>query len=37
MSIENKKTIEVYQKTASQYLANTIEHEALDAEKAKRK
>ena len=37
MSIENKKTIEVYKKTASKYLENCKEHEAQDREKARRK
>ena len=29
MSKENKKTLEVYKKAASIYLANTIEHDNL--------
>ena len=37
MSEENRKTLEVYDKTASKYLSNSIEHDALDPEKAKRK
>lgn len=37
MSIENKKTIEVYKEKASTYLKTTIEHDNLDPEKAKRK
>lgn len=37
MSIENKKTLEVYQKTANLYLANSIEHDNLDPIKAQKK
>lgn len=37
MSTENKKTLEAYQKTAKQYLLNSVEHDTLDIEKAKRK
>lgn len=37
MSIENKKTLDVYQKTAKQYLANTIEHDNSDVEKSNHK
>ncbi len=37
MSIENKKTLEVYQETAHLYLNNSIEHDNLDLEKAKKK
>ena len=37
MSIQNKKTIEVYQKTASKYLADSIEHESSNMEKVKAK
>lgn len=37
MSLENKKALDAYQKTASQYLANSIEHDSLDIAKAKRK
>ena len=37
MSIENKKTLEAYQKTAYKYLENSKEHDALDIEKTKRK
>ena len=37
MSFQNKKTLDAYQLTASKYLANSIEHDALDVEKAKRK
>mgnify|MGYP003290637893 CR=1 FL=1 len=37
MSVENKQTLEVYQKTAHMYLTNTVEHDLLDPEKAKRK
>ncbi len=37
MSLQNQKTLEAYQKTASKYLANSIEHDELDIEKAKRK
>ncbi len=35
MSIENEKTIEVYEKKASVYLNTTIEHDNLDLEKAR--
>ncbi len=34
MSIENKKTIEVYDKTAKTYIANSIEHDRLDPKRA---
>lgn len=37
MSIENKKTIEVYKKTASIYLANSVEHDKLDPVRAEEK
>ena len=37
MSLENKKTLEAYDQTAKQYLLNSVEHDSLDAEKAKRK
>ena len=37
MSVENKKTLEAYQKTAGKYLSNSIEHDNLDIQKAKRK
>ena len=37
MSIENRKTLEAYQKTAKKYLENSIEHNQLDIEKAKKK
>ena len=37
MSLENKKTLEAYQKTASQYLLNSVEHNELDMAKAERK
>lgn len=37
MSQENSKTLEVYNQTASQYLANSIAHDNLDLAKAKRK
>lgn len=37
MSIENKKTLEVYQKTAHLYLENSVEHDRLDPDKAKKK
>lgn len=37
MSIENEKTIEVYQEKARKYLENNIKHDLLDKEKAKRK
>ncbi len=37
MSKENKKTLEVYKKAASIYLANTIEHDKLDLVKAQKK
>lgn len=37
MSIENKKTVEIYEEKASTYLKTTIEHDKLDEEKAKRK
>lgn len=37
MSIENKKTVEIYEEKAATYLKTTIEHDKLDPEKAKRK
>lgn len=37
MSKENKRTLEVYDKTASTYLENNIVHDNLDLEKAKKK
>ena len=37
MSIENKKTVEIYEEKAATYLKTTIEHDKLDEEKAKRK
>ena len=37
MSTENQKTLDVYQKTAHLYLANSAIHDKLDPEKAKRK
>lgn len=37
MSIENKKTLAVYDKTAHLYLASSIEHDNLDPVKASRK
>lgn len=37
MSIENKKTVEIYERKATTYLKTTIEHDKLDPEKAKRK
>lgn len=37
MSIENKKTVEIYERKAATYLRTTIEHDKLDPEKAKRK
>ncbi len=37
MSIENKKTIEVYDQTAHLYIENSKIHDQLDPEKAKRK
>ena len=37
MRIENKKTLEVYQKTAHLYLENSVEHDRLDPDKAKKK
>lgn len=37
MSIENKKTVEIYERKAATYLKTTIEHDKLDEEKAKRK
>ena len=36
-SIENKKTVEIYEEKAATYLKTTIEHDKLDEEKAKRK
>lgn len=37
MSIENKKTVEIYEEKAATYLKTTIEHDKLDEKKAKRK
>ena len=37
MSEENRKTLEVYERTASTYLANTKKHDELDPEKAYQK
>ncbi len=37
MSIENKKTLEIYNTKAETYLKTTIEHDKLDPDKAKRK
>ena len=37
MSEQNAKTLDVYEHTAKQYLANSIEHDNLDPAKAKRK
>lgn len=37
MSIENKKTLEVYKNTAHMYLSNSIEHDNLDPIKAQKK
>ena len=37
MSIENKKTVEIYEEKAATYIKTTIEHDKLDEEKAKRK
>lgn len=37
MSIENEKTLEVYQNTANMYLENSIKHDNLDLEKARHK
>lgn len=37
MSIENKKTVEIYKEKASTYLATSIEHDNLAPEKANRK
>lgn len=37
MSIENKKTVEIYEEKAATYLKTTIEHDKLDEGKAKRK
>ena len=37
MSIENKKTLEVYKKTAHMYLSNSVEHDNLDPIKAQKK
>ena len=37
MSKQNDKTLEAYEKTAKQYLENSITHDELDLEKAKRK
>ena len=35
MSIQNKQTIEAYQKKAYKYLENNIEHAKLDGDRAK--
>lgn len=37
MSIENKKTVEIYKEKASTYLATSIKHDKLEPEKANRK
>ena len=37
MSKENKKTVEVYKKTAHLYLENSAEHDRLDPKKAEKK
>ena len=37
MSEENRKTLNVYDQTAKVYLSNSIAHDAIDPEKAKRK
>ena len=37
MSIENKKTVEIYKQKASTYLTTSIEHDRLEPEKANRK
>ena len=37
MSVENKKTVEVYKKTAYKYLENSAEHDRLDPEKSREK
>ena len=37
MSVENEKTLEVYEKKAKVYLQSSIEHDNLDPEKAKHK
>lgn len=37
MSIENKKTVEIYKEKASIYLATSIEHDKLEPKKANRK
>lgn len=37
MSIENKKTLDVYENFAHMYLLNTIEHDNLDPNKARKK
>lgn len=37
MSIENKKTLEIYNKKAGTYLKTSIEHDSLNPEKAKNK
>ena len=37
MSKQNARTLEVYEQTAKQYLANSIEHDNLDPAKAQRK
>ena len=35
MSLENKKTVEVYKMKAKKYLETSIKHDNLDLEKAK--
>ena len=37
MSIENKKTVEVYKKKAKKYLETNIKHDNIDLEKAQKK
>lgn len=37
MSIENKKTVEIYKEKASTYLSTSIEHDRLEPEKVNRK
>jgi len=37
MSIENKKTIEIYKEKAEEYLKNNLKHDSLDMEKAEQK
>mgnify|MGYP003290805787 CR=1 FL=1 len=37
MSSENKKTVEVYKKTAHLYLANSAEHDRIDPDRANKK